>query len=201
MENNQAQPAWVNNRVLNNYDYFIRLLTKKLFVYNKTGNYYGTMNMYLVVPSLCITTMTSIFSFLSNSDMFNDDTQKILITIVGISSIFSTMMQSLGGAFGYSTKKEMFLQAADEYDKILMKIQFEKNNPNEENFLDIIEKEITKIEEMCKYLPPNWIVKEWEDNNPTVPIANQVNIQQGGGGGENQQLINLDHNLVNDNNV
>ena len=199
MENNQAHPAWVNNRVLNNYDYFIRLLTKKLFVYNKTGNYYGTMNMYLVVPSLCITTMTSIFSFLSNSDMFNDDTQKILITIVGISSIFSTMMQSLGGAFGYSTKKEMFLQAADEYDKILMKIQFEKNNPNEENFLDIIEKEITKIEEMCKYLPPNWIVKEWEDNNPTVPIANQVNIQQGGG--ENQQLINLDHNLVNDNNV
>jgi hypothetical protein len=199
MENNQAQPAWVNNRVLNNYDYFIKLLTKKLFVYNKTGNYYGTMNMYLVVPSLCITTMTSIFSFLSNSDMFNNDTQKILITIVGISSIFSTMMQSLGGAFGYSTKKEMFLQAADEYDKILMKIQFEKNNPNEENFLDIIEKEITKIEEMCKYLPPNWIVKEWEDNNPTVPIANQVNIQQGGG--ENQQLINLDHNLVNDNNV
>lgn len=199
MENNQAQPAWVNNRVLNNYDYFIKLLTKKLFVYNKTGNYYGTMNMYLVVPSLCITTMTSIFSFLSNSDMFNEDTRKILITIVGISSIFSTMMQSLGGAFGYSTKKEMFLQAADEYDKILMKIQFEKNNPNEENFLDIIEKEITKIEEMCKYLPPNWIVKEWEENNPTVPIANQVNIMQGGG--ENQQLINLDHNLVNDNNV
>ena len=123
-----------------------------------------------------ITTLSSIFSFLSNSEMINDDAKKILLTFVGITTIFSTMTQSLSNAFGYGTKKEMFLHAADEYDKVLMKIRFEKNNPNEEDFLNKIEKEITKIEEMCKYLPPNWIVLEWNKyNNKRNNINNNAN--------------------------
>lgn len=187
-------PNWFNRRVENNFDYFIKLLNKKVYVYNKTGNYYGRMNMYLVIPSIMITSLSSIFSFLSNSDMFDENTKKILLTFVGITTIFSTMTQSLSSAFGYGTKKEMFLHAADEYDKILMKIHFEKNNPNEENFLNIIEKDISKIEEMCKYLPPNWIVKEWEENSRysiNQNIINQNTINQ------NNNESNTDDDILN----
>lgn len=167
-------PIWFNRRVNNNYDYFINLLERKIFVYNRTGNYYGKMNLYLVIPSIMITSCSSIFSFLSTSQMFSENTKNILLIIVGITTIFSSMTQSLSNAFGYGTKKEMFLHAADEYDKILMKIRFEKNNPNQENFLDVIEKDIHKIEEMCKYLPPNWIITEWEDKQNKRMLQNLV---------------------------
>ena len=56
-------PIWFNRRVNNNYDYFINLLERKIFVYNRTGNYYGKMNLYLVIPSIMITSCSSIFSF------------------------------------------------------------------------------------------------------------------------------------------
>ena len=187
-------PVWFNRRLNNNYDYFISLLERKIFVYNRTGNYYGRMNMYLVVPSILITSCSSIFSFLSTSDMFSENSKNILLTIVGITTIFSTMTQSLSNAFGYGTKKEMFLHAADEYDKVLMKIRFEKNNPNQEDFLNIIEKEISKIEEMCKYLPPNWIVLEWENRQNKLNLNNTYNTHN------NHNNFNNLNNLNNLNN-
>ena len=186
--------------VENNYDYFINLLNKKIYVYNKTGNYYSKMNMYLVIPSVLITSLSSIFSFFIKLDMFDQNVKKILLTFVGITTIFSTMTQSLSSAFGYGTKKEMFLHAADEYDKVLMKIHFEKNNPNEENFLDIIEKDIHKIEEMCKYLPPNWIVLEWEQKMNKKNNNNNINTNNNNNNNNNTNTNTITNTNTNTNN-
>ena len=62
-----------------------------------------------------ITTLSSIFSFLSNSEMINDDAENI-VNIWGITTIFSTMTQSLSNALDMELKKKCFY-AADEYDK------------------------------------------------------------------------------------
>ena len=45
-------PDWFNKRVENSFEYFIDLLNKKIYIYNKTGNYYGKLNLYLVIHQL-----------------------------------------------------------------------------------------------------------------------------------------------------
>ena len=52
-----------------NIQSILNLLRHKKGVYNKAGNYYNKMNLYFVVPSILITTLSSIFAFLSTSDI------------------------------------------------------------------------------------------------------------------------------------
>ena len=156
-------PKWYNQRIRNNYQHLMDLLEKKKFIYNRAGDYYRNMNYYFVIPSILITTLSSIFAFLSTSDIIGDKQQDVFIILVGIFTAFSTMMQSISSSVGYATKKEMFLGAADQYDKNIIKITFEINNPSDENLIKAIEEDIKKIEDNCKYLPPNWIICEWDN--------------------------------------
>jgi hypothetical protein len=156
-------PKWYNQRIRNNYQHLMDLLEKKKFIYNSAGDYYRKMNYYFVIPSIFITTLSSIFAFLSTSDIIADKQQDIFIILVGIFTAFSTMMQSISSSVGYATKKEMFLGAADQYDKNIIKITFEINNPSDENLIKVIEEDIKKIEENCKCLPPNWIITKWDN--------------------------------------
>jgi len=157
-----------------------RLIKQKKRVYNEAGNYYSRLNLYIVVPSIFITTLSSIFAFLATSDIVGKDTQNIFLILVGVLSAISTMCQSISSSVGYGTRKEVFLNAADNYDKNLIEIMFltseddydnnnnndnnnNDNNNNDNNTKEIIEKikeNITKIEENCKYLPPNWIINK-----------------------------------------
>ena len=121
------------------------------------------MNYYFVIPSILITTLSSIFAFLSTSNIIENKQQDIFIILVGIFTAFSTMMQSISNSVGYATKKEIFLSAADQYDKNIIKITFEINNPSDENLIKVIEEDIKKIEENCKCLPPNWIISKWDN--------------------------------------
>ena len=156
-------PSWYNQRIRNNYQHLIDLLEKKKFIYNRAGDYYRKMNYYFVIPSILMTTLSSIFAFLSTSDIVGDKQQNIFIILVGVFTAFSTMMQSISSSVGYATRKEMFLGAADQYDKNIIKITFEINNPSDEKLIKVIEGDIKKIEENCKCLPPNWIICEWDN--------------------------------------
>ena len=162
----------------------LNLLRHKKGVYNKAGNYYNKMNLYFVVPSILITTLSSIFAFLSTSDIIDKENQNIFIILVGIMSAISTMSQSISSSVGYGTRKEMFLNAADQYDKIILELMFIKNfdvNNNSEELNETIEKikeNITKIEDNCKYLPPNWIINEYEDNQINQQFNQRNNINQ-----------------------
>lgn len=156
-------PKWYNQRIRNNYQHLLDLLEKKKFIYNSAGDYYRQMNYYFVIPSILITTLSSIFAFLSTSNIIENKQQDIFIILVGIFTAFSTMMQSISNSVGYATKKEIFLSAADQYDKNIIKITFEINNPSDENLIKVIEEDIKKIEENCKCLPPNWIISKWDN--------------------------------------
>lgn len=161
------------------------LLKQKKRVYNEAGSYYSKLNLYIVVPSIFITTLSSIFAFLSTSDIIEKDTQNVFLILVGVLSAISTMCQSISSSVGYGTRKEMFLNAADNYDKNLIEIMFltseddynsngnnNNDNDNDTNTKEIIEKikeNITKIEENCKYLPPNWII-----NKVTANLDNNI---------------------------
>lgn len=167
-----------------NIQSILNLLRHKKGVYNKAGNYYNKMNLYFVVPSILITTLSSIFAFLSTSDIIDKENQNIFIILVGIMSAISTMSQSISSSVGYGTRKEMFLNAADQYDKIILELMFIKNfdvNNNSEELNETIEKikeNITKIEDNCKYLPPNWIINEYEDNQINQQFNQRNNINQ-----------------------
>ena len=154
-------PIWYNQRIRNNYQHLFDLLERKKYIYNRAGDYYRKMNLYFVIPSILITTISSIFAFLSTSNLINQENQDVFIILVGIMSAFSTMSQSLSSSVGFSTRKDMFLNAADQYDKNIIKISFEINNPTNQNLVKEIETDIRKIEDNCKYLPPNWILDEW----------------------------------------
>ena len=129
-------PSWYNQRIRNNYQHLIDLLEKKKFIYNRAGDYYRKMNYYFVIPSILMTTLSSMFAFLSTSDIVGDKQQNIFIILVGVFTAFSTMMQSISSSVGYATRKEMFLGAADQYDKNIIKITFEINNPSDEKLIN-----------------------------------------------------------------
>jgi hypothetical protein len=169
-------PKWYNQRIRNNYQHLLDLLEKKKFIYNRAGDYYRNMNYYFVIPSIFITTLSSIFAFLSTSDIIGDKQQDVFIILVGIFTAFSTMMQSISSSIGYGTKKEMFLGAADQYDKNIIKITFEINNPINEKLIKAIEEDIKKIEENCKCLPPNWIICEWDKKIKRLNKLKEPNI-------------------------
>lgn len=161
--NSDIFPQWYNKRLRNNYQHLFDLLERKKYIYNRAGDYYRKMNFYIVIPSIFITTLSSIFAFLSTSNLIKKEQQDVFIVMVGVMSAFSTMTQSISSSIGYGTRKDMFLNAADQYDKNIIKITFEINNPTNKEMIKEIENDIRKIEDTCKYLPPNWIICEWEN--------------------------------------
>ena len=51
-------PNWYNQRMRNNYQHLFDLLERKKFIYNRAGDYYRKMNLYFVIPSILITTIS-----------------------------------------------------------------------------------------------------------------------------------------------
>ena len=123
-------------------------------VYNKASNIFFRKNTWLVYPTIFFTGLSSVLSFTSNSDLFSEHTNKIIIFLVGIFTSLTTITQSLSSSLGYNTKSEMFRKAADSYDKLITRIEFEMESPNEDDFLNKLEGKILAIKEECKYLPP-----------------------------------------------
>ena len=185
-------PQWYNKRLRNNYQHLFDLLERKKYIYNRAGDYYRKMNFYIVIPSIFITTLSSIFAFLSTSNLIQKEQQDIFIVMVGVMSAFSTMTQSISSSIGYGTRKDMFLNAADQYDKNIIKITFEINNPTNKEMIKEIENDIRKIEDTCKYLPPNWIICEWEKkiNKKILLNDNNTNNYENDNTSETINLLN-----------
>ena len=72
------------------------------------------------------------------------------------------MMQSLASALQFSAKVEAHRAAAEEYNKIIIRLKFEMEMPNEEDFTDKLETEIIDIQNKCKYFPPQHIVTQYD---------------------------------------
>ena len=123
-------------------------------IYVRTAQYYDRLSMYLVIPSLVLTTGSSVMAFLSSSVVVPIETQRMMLVCLGVAGIFSTMIQSSTNALKFGTKGEMFRSAAAQYDQLLIKIQFEQVHHIEKNFINVLEKRLLEIQSTCKQYPP-----------------------------------------------
>ena len=113
-------------------------------------------------PSVCITAFSSIASFLTTSTIVSNNMKTGLSISVGVFASVSTLLQSISSSCNYSTKSELHRTATEEYDKLITKINFEIEMPNEKDFIEQMENKILDIQNKCKYIPPQFIIDEYD---------------------------------------
>jgi len=140
------------------YNEFVEKLTDLKKIHVISAALYEKRNYGFVIPTIIVTAFGSIISFLSASSFLNENTRVILGITVGIIAIFSSVLQSFQSAFKYNTKSEMFRTAAEQYDRLIIKIKFELAKHNEKDFTDKFERKLLEIQNNCKYYPPQNVV-------------------------------------------
>ena len=83
---------------------------------------------------------------------------------VGVCASISTLLQSVSSTCNYSTKSKLHETAAQEYDKLITKILFEIEDPNEKEFVKTMEDKILEIQSKCKLIPPQFIIDDYENS-------------------------------------
>lgn len=121
--------------------------------YQKSANYFNRLNNFLTLPAIILTSLSSIFSFLSTSEIVGKEKQNDFLLVVAIMTAISSLLQTIGGSCQFTVKKDKFSQAANEFDSLVDKINFEILEANEEDFLNTIEEEMKRIKDNCKFLP------------------------------------------------
>ena len=160
-----TEPQILTNQQSYILEKFRKRLKKQIFLHNQASSYYAKQNRNFVIPGILITGISSVASFLATSDVLTDDNKQMFSIGVGVMTAGATILQSIGSSFGFQSRTESFQKAADLYDTLLTKIEFEIANPNEDfnEFCNNIEETILQIKNDCKYLPPLFIQKMWTD--------------------------------------
>ena len=175
-------PEWVTKK---HYKFFRRIqkrLLKLKYIHSQASVYYDKKYFYIFAPSITITAISSIGSFLSTASFINEDTQNMFGISVGILASGSAMLQSLASACKYNVKAEAHRTAADQYDRLLTRLQFEMEMPNEKDFIDAFEKEILDVQNKCNYFPPQFIIDKYPGENDGEILPRNLRI------GENESI-------------
>jgi hypothetical protein len=140
----------------------------KRTVHWMSSKFYYKRNMYFVIPSVVITSISGVISFLAASDYFNNDSDSnvstVMTLIVGGLSSLSTLIQSFSNACGYASKAEAHQNAVESYDQLATKVRFKTINSGPEidqRFITDLEVQVSEIKQRCKYLVPEWIENEY----------------------------------------
>jgi len=139
------------------YQKFIDKINSKKNIHIKAAQYYENKSKYFSIPTIFLSSITSIGSFINSSELFNNNQKLYISLIIGIIGGCSTLLQSCNNNLKLDAKAEMFRNAADQYENLITKIQFESEFPNEKDFVNKLEKEILKIQNNCKYFPPDFL--------------------------------------------
>ena len=162
-ENTYKYPEWYNKKKYTFYNIMLARLKKLSYVLTRSSQYYGKMNYYVFGPSIALTAISGIASFLSTSSFIESNTQNAFGVSVGIIASISSVMQSIGGACQFSAKQEGHRSTAEQYNNLIVKTKFEIEMPNEENFADDLEVMILDIQGKCNFFPPQFIVDAYEN--------------------------------------
>ncbi len=160
------QETNLNSQKLLTLKQFHKRIMKERFINNQASVYYSSQNSKFVIPGILITGVSSVASFIATSDIASDTLKRSFSIGVGILTAGATILQSISSSFGFQTRADNFQKAADSYDTLLTKIEFEICNPNEDfnEFCNELESSILDIKNDCKYLPPLFINKLWEEH-------------------------------------
>lgn len=161
-------PEWFNEKIYKFYEKKLEQLIKLKYINQEASVYYSKLHLKIYAPSIVITGISGIASFLSSSSMFNNDTQMGMAIGVGVLASISTMIQSFASAVDYNTKAKAHGEAGEEYEKLITKLEFEMEMPNEPDFLDNLETQILDIQNKCKYPVPKHIVEQYLKKQSTI---------------------------------
>eukprot|EP01059_Diplonema_ambulator_P032583 TRINITY_DN6465_c0_g2_i1.p1 TRINITY_DN6465_c0_g2~~TRINITY_DN6465_c0_g2_i1.p1 ORF type:complete len:106 (+),score=15.49 TRINITY_DN6465_c0_g2_i1:370-687(+) len=101
--------------------------------------------------------MTGILSFLSTSSQVSSSLQSTFGLIVGCIASINTVLQSVSGSCQFGVKCEAHRTAAEEYHKVITRLRFELEMPNEPDFIDRF---IDKLEQdVLSYFPPDRVAR------------------------------------------
>jgi hypothetical protein len=157
-------PEWYNEIQHGFYRKTICRL-QKLFKMNvEAAKYYEKINFYIFGPSITITALSSMASFLSTTDLLGDSAKTGFGISVGVLTVISTAMQSVAGTCQYKSRSEAFRLSADRYEQLLTKLRFESEMPKKEDFLEKLEAEILEVQGKNTYFPPEKISSKYNVN-------------------------------------
>ena len=145
----------------NFYKEFITKLENLREIHILSAQYYEQRSLMFSIPTILLTSFGGMASFLSASSFFNENSRIILSLGVGIIGSTASLLQSFQSTFKFTTKAEMFRNAAEQYDKLIVEIKFELARHNEVDFADKLEKKILEVQNNCKYFPPQNIVNKY----------------------------------------
>lgn len=106
-------------------------------VYVQSAQWYDRLSFCMSIPCILITSSGSIIAFVSASSFVSTETQSIMAIWLGALGILSTLVQSCHTTLKFGTKAEMFRNAAEQYNQLLIKIQFEQIHHNEKSFIGV----------------------------------------------------------------
>jgi hypothetical protein len=132
------------------------------WVHSRSAQYYDKMHNVFVIPTILITSISGMASFLSTSSVITEDTKTVFGIGVGVMASVSSLLQSMSSAYKYGTKAEMHRTAAEEYNKLIVKISFEMADPNEPKFIENLESKLLEVQSNCKYFPPQSICDKYQ---------------------------------------
>lgn len=174
-------PEWFTEKKYHFYKKILERLKKLRYVNSRAGEYYSRMSMYVFGPSILITAVSGIASFLSTSDFMSDETQTAFGISVGVMASISTMLQSVASVCQFNAKNDAFRTAADEYNKLIVRVKFEMEMPDEPDFTNDLEKQILEIQNKCKHLPPQFILNEYtkkKKNDTMAELKFKENVKE-----------------------
>ena len=82
------------------------------------------MNYKIFGPSITITALSGIASFLSTASFIETDAKNGFGVTVGVLTSVSTLLQSVAGACQFSAKVEAHRTAADQYNKLIVRLKY-----------------------------------------------------------------------------
>jgi len=191
---NYEYPKWFNKKKYIFYNKILERLQRLSHLHSRASQYYEKMNFYIFGPSITITALSGIASFLSTSQYISQGAQNGFGIGVGIVASISSVLQSLGGACQYSAKKEAHRTVAEQYNNLIISIKFEIEMPNEEDFTDKLEIQILDIQSKCNYFVPQFIIEEYDKKKKKNTIITHKQTSQ-----ENiiEESLNNDNLIIN----
>jgi hypothetical protein len=171
-----SYPHWFNKKKYIFYNKILQRLIRLSAINTKASQYYEKMNFNIFGPSITITALSGIASFLSTSQYVTENAKNAFGIGVGIVASISSVLQALAGACQYSAKKEAHRTVAEQYNNLIITVKFEIEMPNEEDFTDKLETQILDIQSKCNYFVPQFIVEEYDKQHKINKKNNSYNI-------------------------
>ena len=140
---------------------YIDRLEELKWIHSRSSEYYERRNLAITIPSILLTSLSGIMSFMSTSSGVSQKFQYISSITVGIIAAISSLVQALSSTLQFGTKSELHRDVADRYEKIITSIKFEFVDHSDENFIEELEKQIIEVQNMCKYFPPMFFYEEY----------------------------------------